>query len=158
VAITSGTKKGGLGMSMILVVDDDDNIRNILCDLISLEHECQAAQTAEEALANMEVATYDLVLTDISMPGLSGLELLGHIKQRYPDTTVIVISGISDQEYAHGMSRLGAFEYLLKPFSLESVMESVQRALNQRSGWQQDKQRNVTEDSGTEWTIVRGSR
>jgi DNA-binding NtrC family response regulator len=145
-------------MSMVLVVDDDDNIRTILHDLICLEHECGIAATAEEALGKLAVAAYDLVITDISMPGLSGLELLGHIKQMYPATIVTVISGISDQEYAQGMTRLGAFEYLLKPFSLESVMESVKRALDQQHARARlDQRPMVTEDSATDWSIVKNN-
>src|SRR5688572_3204513 len=108
-------------MSLILVVDDDENIRDTLYELLSGEYQCQTAETAEKALARLEAGSYDVVITDISMPGLSGLELLGHVRQKYPDTTVIVISGISDQEYAQGMIRLGAFDYLLKPFRLEAV-------------------------------------
>ena len=119
-------------MSVVLVVDDDENIRDTLYELISEEYSCQTAETADKALARLDAESYDIVLTDISMPGLSGLELLGHIRQRHPDTTVIVISGISDQEYAQGMIRLGAFDYLLKPFSLEGVMKSIKRALDHR--------------------------
>ncbi|MBA2526845.1 MAG: response regulator [Pyrinomonadaceae bacterium] len=112
-------------MSLVLVVDDDVNIRDTLYELLSEDYRCQTAETAEQALARLDVESYDVVLTDISMPGLSGLELLGHIKQKYPDTPVIIISGISDQEHAQGMIRLGAFDYLLKPFSLEAVAKSV---------------------------------
>ena len=96
-------------MPRILVVDDDETIRDTLYELLSEEYDCQTAQTAEQALARLEVDTYDVVLTDISMPGLSGLELLGHVRQKYPDTPVIIISGISDQEHAQGLIRLGAF-------------------------------------------------
>jgi DNA-binding NtrC family response regulator len=66
------------------------------------------------------------------MPGLSGLELLGQVLQHYPKTPVIVISGISDEEHAQGLIRLGAFDYLLKPFRLEVVERSVRRALDFR--------------------------
>ena len=119
-------------MSLILVVDDDETIRDTLYELLSEEYDCQTAETAEQALARLEVDTYDVVFTDISMPGLSGLELLGHVRQKYPDTPVIIISGISDQEHAQGLIRLGAFEYLLKPFRLEVVEKSVKRALDRR--------------------------
>lgn len=119
-------------MSLLLVVDDDENIRETLSELLSGEHQCQTAETVEKALARLDVETYDVVLTDISMPGLSGLELLGHIRQKYPDTTVIIISGIGDQEYTQGTIRLGAFDYLIKPFNLESVVKSVKRALDYR--------------------------
>jgi len=71
------------------------------------------------------------VLTDISMPGLSGLELLGYLRQEQPDTPVIVVSGIGDREHAEGLMRLGAFDFILKPFTLEAVEQSVARALEQ---------------------------
>src|ERR1044072_1862314 len=63
-------------MADILVVDDDDVIRDTLCELLSTEYSCQTANTAEEALAKLEAQGFDVVLTDISMPGLNGKELL----------------------------------------------------------------------------------
>jgi DNA-binding NtrC family response regulator len=119
-------------MAEILIVDDDDLIRDTLYDLLSPEYQCQTSGTAEEALTRLEAATFDVVLTDISMPGLSGLELLGRLLQEYPKTPVIIISGISDQEHAQGLIKLGAFDYLLKPFRLETVETSVKRAVEYR--------------------------
>ena len=143
-------------MSLILVVDDDETIRDTLYELLSEEYECQTAPTAEQALARLEVESYDLVLTDISMPGLSGLELLGHVRQKYPDTPVIIISGISDQEHAQGLIRLGAFEYLLKPFRLEVVEKSVKRALDHRRRRKEaSKATDGTNEDATDWKIIR---
>jgi DNA-binding NtrC family response regulator len=116
-------------MAAILIVDDDDAVRDVLYDLFSEEHMCHAAATAEQALSFLREQTYDAVLTDISMPGLSGLELLGHLRQEQPDTPVIVISGIGDRTHAEGLTRLGAFDHILKPFTLEAVEKSVGRAL-----------------------------
>jgi DNA-binding NtrC family response regulator len=116
-------------MAAILIVDDDDAIRDTLYDLFSEQHLCHAASTAETALAFVREQSYDVVLTDISMPGLSGLELLGLLRQNQPHTPVIVISGIGDRSYAEGLIRLGAFDYILKPFRLEAVEESVAKAL-----------------------------
>jgi DNA-binding NtrC family response regulator len=118
-------------MAAILIVDDDDAVRDVLYDLFSEEHMCHAAATAEQALAYLGEQTYDVVLTDISMPGLSGVELLGHLRSEQPDTPVIVVSGIGDREHAEGLTRLGAFDFILKPFTLEAVEESVSRALAQ---------------------------
>lgn len=120
-------------MADILVVDDDDVIRDTLCELLSEAHSCQTADTAEDALAKLEARTFDVVLTDISMPGLSGMELLRRVLQLYPGTAVIMISGISDQEQAQSLITQGAFDYLLKPFRLEVVEESVKRALVHKS-------------------------
>lgn len=119
-------------MAEILVVDDDDIIRETLCELLSEEHACQTADTAEQALSKLESQVFDVVLTDVSMPGLSGFDLLNRLVQLYPDTPVIVISGLSDQEQAQSLIGQGAFDYLLKPFRLEVVEASVKRALEHR--------------------------
>ena len=132
-------------MPIVLIVDDDEAIRDTLFEFLSETYICQTAETAEQALARLEADTYDIVLTDISMPGLSGLELLGHVRQKFPNTPVIIISGISDQEHAQGLMRLGAFDFLLKPFSLEVVDKSVTRALEHR--------RHLLENSVTNETI-----
>lgn len=116
-------------MSAILVVDDDDAIRDTLYDLLSEDHLCHVAATAERALEWLTKDVYDVVLTDISMPGLSGVELLGHVRQIQPQTPVIIISGIQNEDHARGMIKLGAFDYLLKPFRLEDVERSVAHAI-----------------------------
>jgi DNA-binding NtrC family response regulator len=146
-------------MSKVLVVDDDDAIRDTLFELLSEQYACQTAETAEKAFARLEADDYDVVLTDISMPGLSGLELLGHIRQKFPDTPVIMISGIGDKEHAQGLIKLGAFDFLLKPFSLEVVEKSVERAMDYRKHLISKSRGTSTienngEDSG-EWKIVK---
>ena len=144
-------------MPLILLVDDDEMIRDTLYELLSQEHRCQTAETAEEALARLEAESYDVVLTDISMPGLSGLELLGHVRQKYPQTPVIIISGIGDQEHARGLKRLGAFEYLLKPFRLEAVEKSVRRAMDHRRHMLAERQETKGEqtDDSNDWNFVK---
>ena len=117
-------------MADILVVDDDDVIRDTLCELLSANYSCQTADTAEQALTKLEAQRFDVVLTDISLPGLSGKELLDRVMELYPGTPVIIISGLSDQEQAENLISRGAFEYLLKPFRLEMVEASVKRAIS----------------------------
>ena len=116
-------------MADILVVDDDDVIRDTLCELLSTDYSCQTANTAEDALVKLEAQGFDVVLTDISMPGLDGKELLEKVLEMYPGTPVIIISGHSDHEQARSLMSRGAFDFLLKPFRLEIVEESVKRAL-----------------------------
>ncbi|MDQ2938217.1 MAG: response regulator, partial [Acidobacteriota bacterium] len=115
-------------MSSLLIVEDDVTIREMLFDLLSEEHSCFQTNTAEEALKILESEDINVVLTDISMPGMSGLELLGHTRQRWPSIEVIMISGIRDREYAGGLVRMGAFDYLAKPFNLDDIKHSVDRA------------------------------
>ncbi len=119
-------------MADILLVDDDDIIRDTLCELLSSDYQCREANTAEEALKELEAQPFDVVLTDISMPGLSGSDLLTLVRNLYPETRVIIVSGFGDQEQAQNLIDRGAFDYLLKPFRLEVVEESVKRALEQR--------------------------
>ena len=116
-------------MAALLIVDDEEAIRDTLYDLFSESHLCHVAETADRAIVWLDGESYDVVLTDISMPGVSGVELLGHVRQRQPDTPVIVMSGISDQDHAEGLLRLGAFDFLLKPFKLEEVEQCVERAI-----------------------------
>ena len=148
-------------MPRVLVVDDDETIRDTLYELLSEEFLCQTAETAEKAFARLEADTYDVVLTDISMPGLSGLELLGQVRQKFPDTPVIIISGISDQEHAQGLIKLGAFDFLLKPFKLEVVEKSVKRAVEFRRHMLQDSSPSEDLEDGnvqpeaSDWKIVK---
>ena len=119
-------------MADVLIVDDDDVIRETLLELLEGNFQCQEASTAEEALRKLQAQPFDVVLTDISMPGLSGSELMQRTRELYPETPVIIMSGLSDQEQAHSLINRGAFDYLLKPFRLEVVEESVKRAIEQR--------------------------
>lgn len=116
-------------MATLLIVDDDNRVRDTLNDLLSETHECHTADRAEQALAYLEIESYDAVVTDINMPGLSGREILKRIQEKHPATPVIVISGNSSEEDAKELIAMGAFEYLTKPFQLEDVEESVNRAL-----------------------------
>jgi DNA-binding NtrC family response regulator len=119
-------------MAAILVVDDDEAIRDMLYDLFEEKHRCHLSETAEQALSYLETEHYDVILTDISMPGLSGLELLSYVRQSQPDTPIIVITGIHDQEHAQGLLKLGASDFLLKPFRLEDLEASVEKAIEFR--------------------------
>ena len=120
-------------MAAILVVDDDQVIRDVLYDLFTeQEHSCHLAKSAEEALEWMKTEAFDVILTDISMPGLSGVELMSRIHQQQPDTPVIIISVIDYQQFSGDLLRMGAFDYLVKPFELKDVEESVNRALAHR--------------------------
>src|ERR1700730_5688971 len=107
-------------MATLLLIDDDSLIRDILYDLLSAAHECHTADRAEQALEYLEIETYDAVLTDISMPGLGGVEILKRITQRHPTTPVIVIAG-KMQENVEALLAMGAFAYFAKPFHLEEV-------------------------------------
>ena len=116
-------------MATLLIVDDDNNIRETLHDLLGEAHECHTADRAEQALTYLEFESYDVVLTDIGMPGLSGEEILKYVQTQHPHTPVIVISGNPDDEAARNLLEMGAFAYISKPFQLEDVESTVVRAI-----------------------------
>ena len=119
-------------MTTILIVDDDEAIRETLYDLLSERYECQTASMAEEALQYLAAQNYDAVLTDISMPGLSGLELLQLVQQENSGTPVILISGKGSEQDSDSLIRMGAFAYVTKPFSLDQIELIVERAVEQK--------------------------
>jgi len=116
-------------MSNILIVDDDDAVRGILLDLLSEKYECNTASSAEEAFQFLEIEDYDVVLTDIAMPGLTGIELLKRIQLKDLEMPVIFISGKNGDHDPDGLVKLGAFAYVRKPFGLEEIEYLVERAV-----------------------------
>jgi cyclic di-GMP phosphodiesterase len=113
----------------ILIVDDEVEITEILADLLSDDYDCLKAGSAEQALVLLRQNEFQLVISDITMPGMSGLEMIPHVKKLSPDTVVVMISGMQTVESAIGALRLGAFDYLMKPFDLRQVEAVVKRAL-----------------------------
>ncbi len=120
-------------MSAILIVDDEQSVLDILTQVLSPQHECLVATTVGKAQSILQDTPVDLVITDISLPDGSGLELIGLVRQVQPHTPVIAISGINDAEYARGLLDMGAFAYLAKPFQLDEVTGTVGRAIQSRS-------------------------
>ena len=120
-------------MATLLFVDDDNLIRETLCAFFAESHECHSADRAEQALAFLEFENYDLILTDLSMPGLDGQQLLKRVKQTHPDTPVIVISGICSEEEGQSSVALGAFAFIRKPFRLEDIEDTINQALASRA-------------------------
>lgn len=119
-------------MSSILVVDDEATIRDILRDLLEPQYEVRAVESVAEAVTLLQEMPFDLVLTDISLPDQSGVELLGIVRQIQPPVPVLIISGIDDDAYARGLTQMGAFGYLVKPFYLDDAISLVERAIESR--------------------------
>ena len=119
-------------MASLLIVDDDPVVLDTLSELFSGEHRCDTAATAEEAIATLSSCEYDVIVTDLVMPGLSGEDLLGFAKAHCPGTPVLFISGQTDEERARRLLAKGAFDYLQKPFGLPEVFEKVGLALEER--------------------------
>lgn len=114
----------------ILVVDDEGAIRySISKTLQRVGYQVSAAASGEEALQMLEEQVYDVVLTDIRMPGLTGVELLSKIKEHAPEAIVILMTAYASLGTAVESLRLGAHDYLIKPVSSQDIRQSVSRGL-----------------------------
>ncbi len=117
----------------ILVVDDELSMREFLSILLEREgYDVSTAGSAEEALKLMDLSLFDLVLSDVQMPGLSGIELLTRIKQISPETGVLMITAYSASEQAVEAMKLGAYDYIAKPFKIEEIKQLVINALEKQ--------------------------
>jgi DNA-binding NtrC family response regulator len=117
-------------MPRVLVVDDDASLRRIVeYNLAEEGHSVATAENGEKALAALERTSFDLVVTDIKMPGLDGMELLRRIKSSSPDTQVIVITAFGTIEMAVEAMKAGAFEYVTKPFNRDELKLAARKAL-----------------------------
>ncbi|MFY9554763.1 MAG: HD domain-containing phosphohydrolase [Blastocatellia bacterium] len=117
----------------ILIIDDEPNVLSVLYSLLSGTHNCRTATSALEAVEYLKEERYDLVLSDIMMPGMTGLELLAEITRHSRDTVVILVSGNLNIQCAIEGMRCGAFDYVTKPFNLSDVETAVSRALRHHS-------------------------
>jgi putative two-component system response regulator len=118
---------------MLLITDDEAAIRKLLCAKLSREgYQCKEADGAERAMNTLDTGPIALVMLDVKMPGKSGIELLPEIKRGYPDTAVIMATAVNDMGVAIECLKQGADDYVCKPFNLEEVSLSVQRALEKR--------------------------
>jgi NtrC-family two-component system response regulator AlgB len=117
-------------MATILIVDDDTSIRTHLAACVcELGHEAEVAADAMEALAVMDRSTFDVVLSDVRMAGMDGLTLLRELRRRHPDAGVVLMTAYATIPDAVEAIRGGAYDYLVKPFSLEQVALVLARLL-----------------------------
>lgn len=118
----------------ILVVDDEPSMREFLAILLEDEgYRVHQAESAEEALRCMDRECYQMVVSDVSMRGLSGIELLARIKATAPEIAVLMITAFTTAEQAVEAMKLGAYDYIGKPFKVEEVKVLVRKALEKRS-------------------------
>jgi len=117
----------------ILIIDDDAPIRQLLLEVLSDSYACCAADSSEHALTALAKDHFDLVISDITMGGMSGLELVPHIHAIAPDCVVLMMSGQSNIEAAIAAMHAGAFDYIVKPLEIQHLEAAVERALVQSS-------------------------
>ncbi len=117
----------------ILIVDDEATIRDTLCTILKEEgFDARSAENGRRALEKLQEENYDLVITDLRMPEMDGLELLKAVKLNSPQTSVIIITAYGSMESAIEALRLGAFDYLIKPLDFDDVILRVRRLMQHR--------------------------
>ncbi len=117
----------------LLVVDDDLAMREMLVSLFKERgFTVQQAASADEALERLRDVEYDVVLSDIKMPGRSGIEMVGEIREMRPETPVVLMTAFGSIDSVIESMRAGAFDYITKPFESESVMLTIDRAIERR--------------------------
>ena len=115
----------------ILIIDDEAIVR-ISCKkcLLPEGYEVDSAENGIEGLRLVESNAYDLILTDLKMPDMDGIEFLAKIKETHPNEKVIMITGYSTTEHAEQAMRSGAYNYIEKPFTPETLVKAVKDALS----------------------------
>lgn len=122
-------------MSRILIIEDEASIRRVLTKILSEESDTYLVDEAEDGVQGLEKiknTDYDLVLCDIKMPKMDGVELLEAVKKIKPEIPMVMISGHGDMETAIQTMRLGAFDYISKPPDLNRLLNTVRNALDKK--------------------------
>ena len=122
-------------MSKILIIEDEAAIRRVLVKILSEENDSYQVTEAEDGLVGIELIKnedYDLVLCDIKMPKMDGVEVLEAVKKIKPETPMVMISGLGDLDTAVNTMRLGAFDYISKPPDLNRLLNTVRIALDRK--------------------------
>ncbi|WP_312894817.1 response regulator [Paenibacillus eucommiae] len=126
----------------MLLVDDEpmivEGLYNMLNRIEELELIVWKAHSAMEGIQVMQNNRIDILITDVRMPGMSGIELIGHVRNQWHHCKVIFLSGYSDYEYLQSAFRQGAFDYLLKPAKYDTILDTLQRVIqNIHTEWQE---------------------
>src|SRR5436189_2358856 len=118
----------------ILIVDDEEPIRDLMCAMLaSANYVCTQTESGKAALSLLGSGEeFELMLSDLIMPGMDGIALLEAAKERFPDMPVVMVTAVTDVSVALGAIRNGAYDYLLKPFEREQLLAMVRRALEHR--------------------------
>ena len=126
----------------ILVVDDEEVVRNLLQrTLTESGYNVTTAPDGEEALSVVSQGEVDVVLLDIKMPGMSGIEVLGKLTTDWPDICVIVVTAVVDTQTSIEALKMGAYDYITKPFNRSNVVRKVQEAIEKWDYHLQDRRR-----------------
>ncbi|MGQ9842007.1 MAG: sigma-54-dependent transcriptional regulator [Spirochaetota bacterium] len=117
-------------LARILIVDDEDIVlKSCLRVLQKLDYAVETAYSGQTALDHLDKKRYDIVVTDLMMPGIDGMQLLEEIKKRYPEMIVIIFTGYATVDTARKALKAGAFDYIPKPFTPDELLNVLEHAV-----------------------------
>ena len=132
----------------VLIVDDDPAVLNLLVEILNSDYECTPAASGEEAVSLVHEQQFDLVLSDINLGQIGGVEVVDEVVKMSPDTMVVMISGNRDINFALGSMRVAAFDYITKPFKIDKVLDTARRAVERRNELARNTQADTLSRSG----------
>jgi DNA-binding NtrC family response regulator len=116
----------------ILVVDDEDSLRTVLStELASEGYDVGTAADGDDAITELGKKVFDLILLDIKMPRMNGFEVLKHVKDKHPRTKVIMLTGFADLKNAIESKKLGAEDFVSKPYDLVDLLTTIERVMSE---------------------------
>jgi putative two-component system response regulator len=131
--VRQGRTRPGANAPRCLIVDDEPRLRQVLTRLMESDgFACAEAANGVEALEYLAHTSVPVLLSDLSMPKMDGVELLGHVRARHPDVAVVMITAVADVDAAVRCLAAGAMDYLTKPFNIDEVRARVSKALEKR--------------------------
>jgi DNA-binding NtrC family response regulator len=117
----------------VLIIDDEDRFRNTMCKLLTVRGlEATTAGSGKEALEKLSADRYDVAIIDVRMPEMTGPQTLAEMRKIDPDIEVIIMTGYASVDTAKEIIKLGAYDYMLKPYAIEELMEKVEAAYDRK--------------------------
>lgn len=156
-------KKNSNMMPGVLILDDEEPVRQMLSQLLEMNnYSCTSAASVAEARACLEDSNFEVILCDINMPGESGIDFIRHVTAEYPDTAVIMVTGVDDPEIAETALEIGAHGYIIKPFRNNELIINIQNSLRRREleitsrCYREDLERTVAERTAKLRKVLEG--
>jgi DNA-binding NtrC family response regulator len=129
-------KGESIGMSAkpkVLIVDDEERFRNTMCKLLTVEgFEASTAGSGQQALEELRQRHYDVVILDVRMPEMTGVQALAEMRRTDPEIEVIIMTGYASVDAAKEIMEIGAYDYLLKPYAIRELVEKIDAAYDRK--------------------------
>lgn len=118
----------------VLIVDDEERFRTTMCRLLSIKGlDATTAGSGKEALEKIRQEIYDVLILDVRMPEMSGVDVLSEVKKIDPHIEVIIMTGYASVDTARDIMKFGAYDYLLKPYDTDQLLEKIENAFERRT-------------------------